>query len=466
MAYRGNSAEARDVAHILHPYTNLAKHREVGPLILERGDGVWVYDTQEKRYLEGMSGLWCAGLGYNQERLIKAASEQMRKLPFSHIFAHKSHNPAIDLAEKLCQIAPGAGTERAMDKVFFANSGSEGNDTAVKMAWYYHNAIGKPEKKKIIARVKGYHGVTVAAASMTGLPPLHQSFDLPIERILHTNCPHHYHFAKEGESEQEFSKRLAQSLEDLIEKEGADTIAAFIAEPLMGAGGVIIPPKGYFEAIQPILKRHDILLIADEVICGFGRTGAMFGSETFGLDPDMVTVAKQLSSAYLPISALMVNKKIGDVVCEHSGQLGTFGMGYTYAGHPVSCAVALETLAIYEEIKIIDHVQEMTPIFQEGLRQFKSHPLVGEVRGIGLIAAIELTSDKENKTPFDPKKMVGPTLANLCQKHGLIVRPVANDGLALCPPMIIKEDEIQFILDVIGKVLDEGWQWAKQEGHV
>lgn len=462
MSFRGNSPEARDIAHIIHPYTNLTKHKEIGPLIIEEAKGVWATDSNGKKYLEGLAGLWCTGLGYGEERLVQAAANQMRKLSFSHIFAHRSHMPAIELAEKLCEMAPGANTPKAMDKVFFANSGSEGNDTVVKLIWYYHNAIGKRDKKKIIARVKGYHGVTVASASLTGLPPLHKDFDLPIEGILHTTCPHYYRFGKTGESEAEFVQRLADDLEALILKEGPDTIGGFIAEPLMGAGGVIIPPDGYFAAIQPILKKYDILFAADEVICGFGRTGNMFGSETFGMEPDIITVAKQLSSAYLPISAVLVNKMIGDAVCEHAGKLGTFGMGYTYSGHPVPVAVALEVLKIYEERDILGHVREIMPIFQASLRKFANLPHVGEVRGIGLIGAIEMVANKETHQNFDPALGVGAKLAKFCEFHGLIVRPLGNDAIALCPPLIINEDEIKFMSDAIGKALDDTHAWLKE----
>ena len=339
----GNSPASRDIAYVMHPYSNLEKHKETGPLILDHAEGVWVVDDGGKRYIEGMAGLWCASLGYGEQRLIDAATKQLKQLPYAHLFASRSHNPAIDLAEKLIKMAPG------MAQVFFANSGSEATDTVVKTVWYYNNALGRPNKKKIISRIKGYHGVTVAAASMTGLPYNHIDFDLPIANIMHTSCPHHYRFGKPGEGEEDFATRMAEDLEKMILEEGPDTVAAFIAEPVMGAGGVIVPPKTYFEKIQAVLRKYDILMVADEVICGFGRTGAMFGSEKFGIQPDIMTIAKALSSAYLPISAMMVNQKVADVVTKNAGKIGTFGHGYTYSGHPVSAAVALETLKIYEE---------------------------------------------------------------------------------------------------------------------
>src|SRR4051795_2577672 len=278
---------ARDIETLIHPYTNLAAFRETGPLLLERGQGVWVYDATGKGYIEGMAGLWCTALGHGNEELVEAAAEQMRKLPFGHLFSGKSHDPAIALAEKLKEIAP-----VPTSKIFFCNSGSEANDTQIKLVWYMNNALRRPRKKKIISRQKAYHGVTIASASLTGLPGNQIDFDVPIAGILHTSCPHHYRFAHAGETEEDFATRLAGDLESLILREGPETVAAFIVEPVMGAGGVIVPPYGYFDKIQPILKKYDVLLIADEVICGFGRTGNMWGCQTFGIEPDIVTMAK------------------------------------------------------------------------------------------------------------------------------------------------------------------------------
>lgn len=450
MADRLNSPAARDVKYVLHPYTNLEKHQESGPLIVEKSSGVWVTDDNGKRYIEGMAGLWCTSLGFGEERLIQAAVDQMRDLPYYHLFTHKSHNPAIDLAEKLCEMAP-----NNMGKAFFANSGSEANDTAVKIIWYYNNAIGRPEKKKILARTKGYHGVTVAAASLTGLPANHRDFDLPIANIGHVDCPHFYRYGLDGETEEEFATRMAENLEARILEEGPDTVAAFFAEPIMGAGGVIVPPKTYFEKIQPVLKKYDILLVADEVICGFGRTGNMFGSETFGMEPDMVTTAKALSSAYLPISALMVKDEIADAIAKNSGKIGTFGHGYTYSGHPAAVAVALETLKIYEERDIVGHVQEVGPHLQARLREFEDHPLVGEVRGIGLIAGVELVADKATKENFDPALGVGAKVMAAAQEHGAILRAMPGDAIAFSPPLVISKDEIDQMVDMFGKALDD-----------
>jgi 4-aminobutyrate---pyruvate transaminase len=450
LAGKGNSASSRDVAYVVHPYTNLEVHKSAGPQIITSGKGIYVQDEEGKEYIEGMAGLWCASLGFGEERLVKAAEQQMRTLPFYHVFASKSHLPAIDLAEKLIAIAP-----VPISKIFFANSGSEATDSVVKLVWYYNNALGRPEKKKIISRQRAYHGVTVAAASMTGLPFNHRDFDLPIDRIIHTDCPHHYRNGLPGESEQAFSERLAINLEQLIEDEGPDTVAAFIAEPVMGAGGVIVPPKGYFEAIQPILKKYDILFIADEVICGFGRTGNMFGTETYNLQPDMITMAKALSAAYLPISAVMLNKRVADVVYENSGKIGTFGHGFTYSAHPVSAAVALETLSIYEERDILSHVRSVMGPFQNGLQGLADHPLVGEARGVGLVGGIELVEDKDSKKNFAPSASVGVRVAARCLEHGLIVRSLPGDVITLCPPLVISEAEVDMLLNRLRISLDD-----------
>jgi 4-aminobutyrate--pyruvate transaminase len=454
----GNSAASRDKAYYLHPYTNLKTHEDVGPLVIERGEGVHVFDDSGKAYIEGMAGLWCTSLGFGEERLVEAATRQLRKLPFYHAFTHKAHDPGIDLAEALIKIAP-----VPMSKVFFTNSGSEANDTVVKLVWYYNNALGRPHKKKIIARQKGYHGVTVASASLTGLPHLHRDFDLPIAGILHTDCPHFYRYGEEGETEEDFATRLADQLEQLILAEGPDTIAAFIAEPVMGAGGVIVPPATYFDKIQPVLKRYDILFIADEVICGFGRTGSMFGTQTYNLKPDIITVAKALSSAYLPIAAVMISEPIYQAMVRQSEKIGTFGHGYTYSGHPVSAAVALETLKIYEERDIVSHVRTVAPHLQDGLRRFRNHPLVGEVRGIGLIAGVEIVADKATKAPFDPKLGIGGHVARFAQEHGLIVRAM-GDSIGFSPPLIITSAELDDLVAKFGKALDDTVSFVTDKG--
>ena len=445
-----NSLQARDVKFHLHPSTNLDQHEVNGPHVFNRGEGIYVYDDDGKQYIEGLAGLWCASLGFSEKRLVKAATRQLETLPFYHNFAHKAVEPSIELAEYLVEHAP-----VPMSKVFFTNSGSEANDTVVKLVWYYNNIVGRPEKKKIISRRGAYHGITVAAASLTGLQYAHTAFDLPIANIIHTDCPHHYHFAQEGESEADFAKRLAANLEQLIETEGPDTIAAFIAEPLQGAGGVIVPPKGYFAAIRPILDRHDILFIADEVITGFFRTGDRFATETYGLKPDMISMAKAMSAAYQPIGGVMVSEKIYQALVEGSRKYGMFGHGFTYSGHPVPTAVALETQRIYDDMKIGDHVKAVSKRFQRRLHALADHPLVGEARGLGLIGAVELVADKAARRNFESGRKVGPRVMALASDHGLIVRALVNDTLAFCPPLIINDQQIDDMFDRFGRALDD-----------
>jgi len=441
-------AEA-DLSALFHPYTNLVKHAETGPLVITRGEGIRVFDESGKDYIEGLAGLWCTTLGWGEERLAEAAAAQMRELPFYHLFTSKAHAPGVRLAEALKALAPVPDA-----RVFLACSGSEANDTAIKMIWYRNNALGKPEKKKIIARERAYHGVTVATASLTGLPVNQRGFDLPIDRILHTGCPHYWRYAEQGETEEQFASRRAEELEQLILAEGPDTVAAFFAEPVMGAGGVIVPPKGYFEKIQAVLKKYDVLLVADEVITGFGRTGNMFGCDTFGIRPDLMTVAKGLSSGYLPISALIVAGHVYEPIKQQSAEIGAFGHGLTYGGHPVPAAVALETLKIYAERDIVGHVRKIAPALQDGLRALQQHPLVGEARGLGLIGALELVADKDGKTPFDPKLAVGARVVAKAQANGLILRAM-GDAVAFAPPLIITEAEIAELLSRFRAALDE-----------
>jgi 4-aminobutyrate---pyruvate transaminase len=448
----------RDIASTIHPYTNLKLHQDDGPMVITEGHGVFVRDEDGKEYLEGLAGLWCASLGFSEKRLADAAYKQLLKLPYYHTFASKAHDTGIELAEKLLSIAP-----VPMSKVFFVNSGSEANDTVVKLVWYYNNALGRPKKKKILARIKGYHGVTVASASLTGLANNHRDFDLPISNILHIDCPHWYRFAAPGESEEAFSMRLAESLERRILAEGPDTVAALIGEPVMGAGGVVLPPATYWEKIQAVLRKYDVLLISDEVICGFMRTGNMWGAQTFCMEPDMLTCAKALSAAYLPIAAVMVSEKIYSALVSESEKIGVFAHGFTYSGHPVASAVALETLKIYEERDLLSHVRKVAPRMQDGLRRFENHPIVGEVRGIGLVGGIELVADKATKRPFDAAINAAGFLAKRCQHHGLILRAI-GDTIAFCPPLIIQEHEIDLMLERFGLALEDTLAMARERG--
>jgi len=452
-------AAQRDIAHHLHPYTQLRQLEREGPLVIVRGEGVHVIDEHGNRYIEGMAGLWCASLGFSETRLADAAARQMRTLPYYHTFSGKVPGPVTDLVEAMSRWSPMPGA-----RVLFANSGSESNDTAFKLVRYYNNARGRPNKKKIVARVKGYHGVTAAAASMSGIPMMHQHFDLPLPGIVRVGCPHHYQFAEAGESESAFVERLARELEETIQREGPDTIAAFIAEPVMGAGGVVIPPPGYFDRVQAILRKHDILLIADEVITGFGRLGRAFGSQVFDLKPDLITVAKQITSAYVPLSALYVSDAIYQVVADASASVGSFGHGYTYSGHPLACAVALETLRIYESDDIVGHVQRVAPRFKQALSRFEGHDLVGHVRSLGLIGAIELAQDPRQRKPFDPERGVGPYFVRRAQQHGLITRSLSGDVIAFSPPLIISEPEIDAMFERAQRALADTLAWVKAGG--
>ncbi len=450
MSIRANSPHARDIAYHLHPYTNCVLHEQTGPHIISGGDGIYVIDDEGKRYIEGLAGLWCASLGFSEPRLVDAATRQLSTLPYYHGFAHKTTPPVIELAERLIEMAPAP-----MSKVFFTNSGSEANDAQIKMVWYYNNARGRPEKKKIISRYHAYHGVTVATSSLTAMPYVQDSFDVPIANIIHTDCPHYWRFGEDGETEEAFATRMADNLEKLILDEGPETVAAFIAEPVQGAGGVIVPPATYFDKVQAVLRRHDVLFIADEVICGFGRTGNMFGSQAYDLKPDMITVAKALSSAYLPIGAAMISEEIYQAIREESARRGTFGTGYTYTGHPVPAAVALETLKIYEERDIVGHVQGVVPRFQERLGALGDHPLVGDARGVGLIGAVQLVRDKTTREFYDPALKAAPTAMARATEHGLLVRALMNDVVAVCPPLIITEAEIDTLFDRLEEALDD-----------
>ena len=455
---RSNLYRFRDPQALLHPYTDAIENENEGALVMARGDGIHVWDETGKEYIEGMAGLWCVSLGFGNERLADAAHRQMRTLPFYHGFNRRSHEPQVELAERLKALAP-----VPMARTFFANSGSEAIDTAIKLIWFYNNAIGRPAKKKIVGRKRGYHGITAAAASVTGVPANHAGFDLPFPGFLHTDCPHYWRERRDGESEEEFASRCADSLERLILAEGPETVAAFFAEPVMGAGGVIIPPATYFEKIQRVLKRYDVLFVVDEVICGFGRTGNMWGSQTFDLEPDLMTMAKALSSGYLPIAAAQVNERVYRGIAEGTHARGTLGHGFTYSGHPVPAAVALETLAIYDEIDLVGQVARTAPRLQDGVRSFADHPLVGEIAGIGLVAVVELVADKATGRLFDPVGRVGSYLMGRAEEHGLIVRAL-GDRAAFSPPLIITEDEIGEMLARFRRALDDTANWVADQG--
>ena len=445
------------MSSIIYPTTNLTATEQ---LFIERGEGVYVYDNNGKKYLEGLAGLWCTALGYGNEELIETAAEQMRVLSFSHMFGGKTHQVGIDLADKIASIVP---IENA--RVFFGNSGSDANDTLIKMINYSAETSGNAKRRKIIARDRSYHGVTVASASLTGLAATQAHFQLPIDAlgILRTDAPHFYHQGLAGETEDQFTDRLAENLEKLIIDNDPKTIAAMIAEPINGAGGVIVPPDNYFAKIQAVLNKYDITMWADEVITGFGRTGSDFGSTTVGMKPKMMTLAKALSSAYMPISAAIISEDMYQTLVEPSAQIGAFGHGYTYSGHPVAAAVALKTIEIYERDNIYQRAAKTGAYLLEKLNVLGDHPLVGEVRGKGLLAAIELMANKDTKQSFNDGK-VGSYAHLRCQENGLICRAVAGSTLAFCPPLIITTEQIDELIEKLTLSLNETLAYAQKEG--
>jgi 4-aminobutyrate--pyruvate transaminase len=452
-----NSPHARDIASILHPQTNARRHLEIGPTIMSRADGVFVHDDEGNVFLDAGAGLWCASLGYNNERLAKVAYEAMRTLGYYQIFRHASHGPAIDLSEKLLSLAP-----VPMSKVLLQCSGSEANDSAVKLVWYHWNVQGKPQKRKIISRVGSYHGSTCVTISMTGKPDYHAGFGLPFDGFLYTDPLNYYRDARPGESQEQFSTRLADQLEQLILREGPDTIGAFWADPVQGGAGALPPPAGYFTKIQEVLRRYDILFVADEVICGFGRTGHMWGCQAYDMQPDMITCAKALSAAMQPISAVLMNERIFQSVMAGSDRYGAFVHGYTYAGHPVAASVALETLKIYDEIGIIDHVRSVEPVFLGALGALREHPLVGDFTGIGLIGGLELVKDKATRENYLADAKLGAVVDKHARANGLILRIVGN-RIAFSPPLIITESEIREMAARMERTLDAAY--AEIQAH-
>ncbi|WP_081889398.1 aminotransferase [Caballeronia sordidicola] len=451
-----------DRQFFFHPFTALSDHERNGPLVMVGGEGVWLEDNRGKRYIDSMAGLWCVNVGYGRREIADAMHAQAMKLAYYHTFASMSTDAPILLAQKLIEMSP-----VPMSKVFFGNSGSDANDTQVKLVWYYNNARGLPLKKKIIARSRGYHGVTVVTAGMTGLPGLHNGFDLPLSFIKHTTAPHRLWEAEPGQSDAEFVTKLANDLEQLILAEGPETVGAMIMEPVMGAGGVIVPPEGYYPAIQKVLDKYDILLIADEVICGFGRLGTMFGTEAMGMKPDLITVAKGVTSAYVPLSASLVSEKVWRTIVSGSDKLGVFGHGFTYSGHPIAAAAALANLKIIENDKLVAQAGARGEVMHKHLRAaFGDHPAVGDVRGFGLIGAVEFVAARNPAKRFDPALKVGLRVAKAALKNGLITRGLPDgDSIAFSPPFVISEDEIGEMVKRARLAVDQVFGELKAEGH-
>ena len=436
--------QAMSREHHLAPFSDYQQLHEKGPRIITKADGVHLWDSEGNKILDGMAGLWCVAVGYGREELVEAAAAQMRELPFYNTFFQTAHPPALELAKAIADVAP-----QGMNHVFFTGSGSEGNDTMLRMVRHYWACKGQPNKKVIISRHNGYHGSTVAGASLGGMKYMHEQGDLPIPGIVH--IPQPYWFGEGGDmSPEEFGVWAADQLEKKILEVGEDNVAAFIGEPIQGAGGVIIPPETYWPRIREILAKYDILFVADEVICGFGRTGEWFGSDFYGNKPDLMTIAKGLTSGYVPMGGLIVSDKVFQVI--NAG--GDFNHGFTYSGHPVAAAVGLANLRILKEEKILEKVREETaPYLQKRLRELADHPLVGEVRGVGMLGAIELAKNKQTRERFPSEMGVGMICRGHCFENGLIMRAV-GDTMIIAPPLVISKDEIDELVEKARKCLD------------
>ncbi|MBB4423938.1 L-2,4-diaminobutyrate transaminase [Bradyrhizobium sp. CIR48] len=449
----------QDRATVLHPFTDLkafASGKSGDPTIVTGGKGIRIEDAQGHSYIDAFAGLYCVNVGYGRTEVAEAIARQAYQLAYYHTYAAHTTEELATLSHRLVRMAPGKPS-----KVFYGLSGSDANETQAKLVWYYNNLRGQPKKKKIISRERGYHGCSVISGSMTGMSFYHDHMDLPFPGIVHTGTPHHYWGAEPGEPEEAFSRRRAAELEELIVKEGPETIGAFIAEPVLGTGGITPPPSGYWREIQVVLRRYDVLLIADEVICGFGRTGADFGSTLYDMEPDLVTVAKGLTSGYVPLSAAIVGQKVYTVMEEAADRVGAFSHGYTYSGHPIGAAAANAVLDIVEQERLSDRAKTVGAHFQKRLKEkFAQLEMVGEVRGVGLLGAVEFVADRQAKRRFDPELKVGARISKAARDRGLITRAMPHgDILGFAPPLVVSEAEIDEIVDLAYKatkqVMDE-----------
>lgn len=442
--------ETIDKMSLLHPASSVTDLRDNGPSIIKKGQGNFIFDTNNVRYLDAVAGLWCVNVGYGRQELADAMASSAQNLGYYHSFSNASNADQILLGQELLGMAP-----QNLSKVFFGSGGSDANDTLLKIAWHYHAIRGNSKKVKIIARDQAYHGTSISTASLTGLPSFHKDYPLPLDFVLRTGCPHYYRFAQDGETETEFCDRLISEVARLIEQEGADNIAAFIAEPIQAAGGIIVPPKGYFEKLQPLLKANNILLIADEVVCGMGRLGHWFASPEFGMQPDVIALAKGLTSGYFPLSAAMISDDVYQVLLEASAKHGAFYHGYTYSGHPVGAAVARANLALMHQENLLVKTRENGEYLHEKLRsEVLPHPLVGEIRGRGLLAGIQLVTNKQTRELPAPAQKWPQMLAGAIRAEGVIVRPLPSVAtLAMSPPLTITREEIDIVITAILKAL-------------
>ncbi|AHG49207.1 aminotransferase (plasmid) [Rhizobium leguminosarum bv. trifolii CB782] len=450
---------------VLHPFTYLKNYAagETDPTIVETGKGVRIRDASGREYLDGFAGLYCVNVGYGRTEVAEAIARQAYKLAYYHSYAGHTTEELARLSDRLVRMAPGN-----MSKVFYGLSGSDANETQAKIVWYYNNLRGKAQKKKIISRERGYHGCSVVSGSMTGLSFYHDHMDLPVSGILRTGVPHFYRGAIPGETEEAFSQRRADELEALILAEGPDTVGAFIAEPVLGTGGITPPPAGYWPKIQAVLKKYDVLLIADEVVCGFGRTGAMFGSDLYCMNPDLITVAKGLTSAYVPLSAAIVSQKVYEVMEEATPRVGSFSHGYTYSGHPIGAAAANAVLDIVERENLAGQSATKGAYLLQRLKaEFDQNPIVGEVRGVGMLAAIEFVSDRGTRASFDPGLKVGARISQAARNRNLIARAMPHgDILGFAPPLVMSEAEIDEMVAIARAAVDEVLRELDAQGLV
>ena len=437
-------------SHHLYGFTDLKTLNERGPVVITHGKGIYVYDIHEKKYLDANSGLWNACAGFDHPGLIEVAQKQYAKFAGYHSLFGRLSEETLELSDKIIEVSPFDD-----GRVFFCNSGSEANDTMVKMLWMLNKMKGNPQKRKIITRINGYHGVTLGATSMTG-KPYNQVFQLPLDGFIHADCPHYWKFAKENETEEDFTYRMAKNLEDLILKEDPDKIAGFVAEPVQGAGGVIPPSKGYFDLIQPILKKYKIPLIADEVICGFGRTGNLWGCETYDIKPDIIISSKCLTAGYFPMGAVIVKKEFADEFTSASEDAEEFPHGFTAGGHPVGCAIALKAIDVIINEGLLENVKNVSPYFHERLQEFNQYEHIGETRGVGLMAALEMVKDKKTKEPFEGHLNMGDKVANMSIDNGLICRPL-GPAIVLCPQFIITKNQIDEMFDSLHNTLKKAF---------
>ncbi|SKC57307.1 aspartate aminotransferase family protein [Paraburkholderia hospita] len=445
---------AEDRAHFMHPSTHAHDHA-TGALpgkIIKGAKGIRIEDHEGKTYIDAFAGLYCVNIGYGRTEVAEAIYEQAKQLAYYHTYVGHSTDAIIELSSRIIEWAP-----LGMKKVYYGLSGSDANETQIKIVWYYNNVLGRPNKKKIISRQRGYHGSGIVTGSLTGLPSFHQHFDLPVDRVMHTVCPHWYRQAPAGMNEAQFVAYCVEELEKLIAREGADTIAAFIAEPVMGTGGIIVPPQGYWAAIQQVLKKHDILLISDEVVCGFGRLGSKMGAQHYGIEPDLITIAKGLTSAYAPLSGVIVGERVWDVIEKGSQEYGAMGHGWTYSGHPICAAAALANLDILARENLTQNAADVGGYLGQQLHAaFDAHPLVGEVRNAGMLAALEFMADKDARRPFDAALKIGPKISAAALQRGVIARAMPHgDILGFAPPLVTTRAEVDEIVSIVRDSVDE-----------